>query len=123
MTFDKREVIEQLKLERRMVAEGGYGRSVRTPWKETSIFQDSPVCLNFREDGTPHPCEECMLDEFVPEGSRKEPVPCHHIPITRTGESIASLHSRDPEAAAKALLEWLDSTIERLEGELARENG
>ena len=39
MATDLRETLEQLKLERSILKDGGYGRSVRTPWKPTSLFR------------------------------------------------------------------------------------
>ena len=49
MSDDKRDVLEVLKFELSFLEQGGYGRSVRTPWKATSVFQDSPSCLNFND--------------------------------------------------------------------------
>lgn len=46
---DKRDGLDVLKFELAFLEQGGYGRSVRTPWKATSVFQDSPSCLNFNE--------------------------------------------------------------------------
>ena len=42
MSDDKRDILEVLKFELSFLEQGGYGRSVRTPWKATSVFQDSP---------------------------------------------------------------------------------
>ena len=44
MSNDKRDILEVLKFELNFLEQGGYGRSVRTPWKPTSIFQDSLSC-------------------------------------------------------------------------------
>ena len=49
MSDDKRDVLEVLKFELQFLEQGGYGRSVRTPWKATSMFQDSPSCINFND--------------------------------------------------------------------------
>ena len=43
---DDRKLLEILKAELSFIEEGGYGRSVRTPWLPKSIFQDSLSCLN-----------------------------------------------------------------------------
>jgi len=48
---DKRAVLDVLKFEFAFLEQGGCGRSVRTPWKATSVFQDSPSCLNFNDPG------------------------------------------------------------------------
>lgn len=118
---DKRGVIEELKLERRMITEGGYGRSVRTPWKDTQLFRDSTICLNYKEEEKQHPCTECLLHDYVPERHQNEDIPCHYIPLTKSGETIAALADRDSEAAERALVEWIDTTIAKLETELALE--
>ena len=72
MSDDKRDVLEVLKFELSFLEQGGYGRSVRTPWKATSAFQDSPSCINFNDPGRPHPCSECLLTDFVPTEAREE---------------------------------------------------
>jgi pyruvate-ferredoxin/flavodoxin oxidoreductase len=46
-TNDERDILEVLKEELEFIEQGGYGRSVRTPWKATSVFQDSLSCLNY----------------------------------------------------------------------------
>src|SRR5574340_277950 len=82
---DDRDILELLKFELSFLEQGGYGRSVRTPWKPTSLFQDSLSCLNYGEPDRPHPCSDCQLIDFVPESSRNETVPCHHIPLNPSG--------------------------------------
>ena len=39
MAKDERDILELLKAELDFVHQGGYGRSVRTPWQPKSIFQ------------------------------------------------------------------------------------
>ena len=41
MAKDDRDILELLKQELSFIEEGGYGRSVRTPWLPKSVFQDS----------------------------------------------------------------------------------
>jgi hypothetical protein len=115
---DDRDLLEVLKFELNFVEQGGYGRSVRTPWKATSLFQDSLTCLNYGEAEKTHPCEECLLYAMVPESSRNEKTPCHHIPLNGRGDTLASLDRRynEPEME-EALMEWLRSMIARLEKE------
>jgi hypothetical protein len=121
MADDLRDMIEQLKLERSILQDGGYGRSVRTPMKTEQLFRDSVTCLNVGQAVRRHPCSDCLLWEFVPNEHLEEDIPCHHIPLNADRETIAALEDRgDREAAEKALLEWLDSTIPQLEKELAR---
>ena len=121
MADDLRDMIEQLKLERSILRDGGYGRSVRTPGKAEQLFRDSVTCLNVGQTVRHHPCSDCLLWEFVPNEHLEEDIPCHHIPLNAGRETIAALEERgDHEAAEKALLEWLDRTILQLETELAQ---
>ena len=122
MAANLAQIIEQLKLERDIVRNGGYGRSVRTPWKPTTLFRDSVTCLNFGETVKKHPCNECLLWEWVPKEHRDSDIPCHYIPLNRQGDTIESLEIRgDREEAEHALLDWLESTIKRLEEQLAKQ--
>lgn len=122
MATDLKEILDQLKLERDILKDGGYGRSVRTPWKPTTLFRDSVTCLNFGETVKKHPCNECLLWEWVPETNRDEDIPCHAIPLTNEGETIRSLEEAgNREKAEEALLGWLDATIQRLEEKLRRD--
>ena len=115
------EIINQLKLQRSIVKDGGYGRSVRTPWKEERIFRDSITCLNVTEQVKKHPCNECLLWEWVPEDHKDEDIPCQFIPLNEQGHSIAELEEAGKrEEAEQALLAWLDSTIQKLEEKLAK---
>ena len=116
MSEQKRELLTKLKFELAFIEDGGYGRSVRTPHKSTSPFQDSLTCLNFGDPSRPHPCSECMLMQFVPESGKDEDVPCHHIPLDHESRTIATL---DPAEGEEVLKRWLRQEISRLEGELA----
>ena len=121
MSDDKRDVLEVLKFELSFLEQGGYGRSVRTPWKATSAFQDSPTCLNFNDPARPHPCSECFLTDLVPSESRQEDIPCHFIPLNNLGETVNSLerHAHQVELE-ETLRKWLRLTIARLENERAQ---
>jgi hypothetical protein len=123
MSDDKRDVLEVLKFELQFLEQGGYGRSVRTPWKATSIFQDSPSCINFSDAARPNPCSECLLTDFVPREAREESIPCHFIPLNQQGETVDSMerHALQIEME-EALKNWLRSTIARLERERAQQN-
>jgi len=124
MPADLKEIIDQLKLERDILKNGGYGRSVRTPQTPTRLFRDSITCLNFGEATKRHPCNECLLWEWVPENHQDEDLPCHFIPLNDRGDSIASLEdSEDRDEAEKALLGWLNSVIDHLEAKLAQSSG
>jgi hypothetical protein len=122
MESDLKEIISQLKLQRDIVKDGGYGRSVRTPGKEERLFRDSVTCLNVTEQVKKHPCNECLLWEWVPEEHKDEDIPCQFIPLNQQGQSIAELEEAGKrEEAEQALLVWLDSTIQRLEEKLAKQ--
>jgi len=115
---DERDVLEVLKFELNFLEQGGYGRSVHAPQTPTRIFQDSISCLNFGDPQRPHPCSECMLIDFVPESKRQEDVPCHHIPLSPAGETVATLESRErQQKLEESVIEWLRAVIARMEKE------
>jgi len=115
MSEQKRELLEKLKFELAFIEDGGYGRSVRTPQKATSPFQDSLTCLNFGDPLRSHPCSECVLMQYVPASGKEEDVPCHHIPLDQELRTIASLK---PAEGEEVLKQWLRNQIDRLEREL-----
>lgn len=116
--FNKKEVIDALKLEMSIIEGGGYGRSVRTPWRETTLFRDSVTCLNVGETEKHHPCGDCFLIEHVPDSCKDEGIPCHHIPLNAKGETIESLDQQGRrEEMEQALLEWIKATLRKLEQE------
>ncbi len=96
---DDRDALEVLKAELSFIEKGGYRRSVRTPWLPTSIFQDSPTCLNFGDPDRKRPCGDCLLMALVPRECRSEDVPCHHIPLTPEGETIQYLVCNETQDA------------------------
>ncbi len=116
------DVIEMLKIEKSILQDGGYGRSVRTPWKENRLFRDSVICLNLGEEMARIPCRECLLWDFVPAEHRREEIPCHFIPLNEMKETVYSLEQAGKrEEAEQALLDWLNQTIGHLEKRLAEE--
>jgi hypothetical protein len=115
MTKDDREPLDVLKAELDFIEKGGYGRSVRTPWQPPSIFQDSRSCINFGERRMKHPCEDCLLMDFVPSEARDEDVPCHHIPLNANGETIDDLQRKDQQSTEEALKDWIVASISLLE--------
>lgn len=122
MAADLKEIIGQLKLQRDILKDGGYGRSVRTPWKEETLFRDSITCLNVGEQVKKHPCNECLLWEWVPEEHKDQDIPCHFIPLNEQGKNIAELEEAGKhDEAEQALLVWLDNTIQKLEAKLVTE--
>ncbi len=122
MSKDERDVLEVLKFELDFLEQGGYGRWVRTPWKATSIFQDSPSCLNFNDPGRPHPCSDCLLIDFVPSDERTQDVPCHHIPLGPRGETVCTMeHGNNQLEIEDAVRNWLRATIRRIEQQRAEQ--
>ena len=120
MSEDKRDILEVLKFELQFLEQGGYGRSVRTPWKPTSIFQDSLSCLNFNDPERPHPCSECFLTDMVPDQLKQEEVPCHHIALNPEGETVHTMErQRNRPEMEETLKSWLRKEIQRIESERA----
>lgn len=122
MTQNGPEVLEVLKSERNFIEKGGYGRSVRSPWKPTSVFEDSPICLNYADPEKPSPCSQCLLIDFVPPEDREKAVPCHHIPLNPAGDTVDALDWQlDQHRMEEEVDCWLRSTINQLEEDQRRE--
>ena len=116
MTQDDRDILEMLKEELAFIEQGGYGRSVRTPWKPTSVFQDSLSCINFGYPYCAHPCTECHLLDFVPPEGRAAVVPCHNIPLNEAGETIETLEMEDNQQKLETEVKnWLRAKIRQIE--------
>jgi hypothetical protein len=121
MDKDDRDILSLLQQELDFIEQGGYGRSVRTPWKPQSIFQDSLTCLNFADPARSHPCTECHLVNFVSPEQRAAGVPCHQIPLNEAGDTVESLELQDNQAKTEATMkDWLRKQIKRIEAERAR---
>ncbi len=122
MANDERDILEVLKFELNFLEQGGYGRSVKTPWKPTSIFQDSLTCMNFGDPARSVPCDHCLLYDFVPGDRQNESVPCHHIPLTESGKTLEQLdRGYNQQELEDAVIGWLRRTIDRLERERAQQ--
>jgi hypothetical protein len=122
MSNDKRDVLEVLKFELNFLEQGGYGRSVRTPWELTSIFQDSPSCINFNSSEETHPCNECLLSDLVPAEAQAEQIPCHHIPLNQVGQTVHSMERQNTQAELEDSLKlWLRASIVRIEQERSQQ--
>jgi hypothetical protein len=116
MPTDDRDTLEVLKAELDFIEKGGYGRSVRTPWLPTSMFQDSLTCLNFGDPQQRHPCDECLLMALVPAERRSEKIPCHHIPLNPGGETVDFLERNGTQDEMEERVKnWLRNTIKFLE--------
>jgi hypothetical protein len=114
------EVLELLKFELRFLQDGGYGRSPRTPWRPSYIFEDSPSCPNLGDPTRPHPCSECLLMKFVPDELRNEKFQCRFIPLNDKDVTIDSLYRCGTQLELEeALAGWLRHQINCIEKRLA----
>ena len=110
------ETLELLRFELKFLEDGGYGRSPRTPWRPSNAFEDSPTCLNFDDASRPHPCNECLLMQFVPKERQDEGVPCRFIPLTEKGETVQDFYCSGTQIELEeALKAWLRKEISRIE--------
>jgi hypothetical protein len=122
MTEDNRDMLELLSEELSFLEKGGYGRSVRTPWKPTSVFEDSLSCLNYGYPYRAHPCTECQLMDFVPSDGRDDAVPCHRIPLNESGDTIDTLELDDnQQKMEESVKTWLRAKIQQIEATRAVE--
>ncbi|HMD15830.1 MAG TPA: hypothetical protein VKH18_04110 [Terriglobales bacterium] len=118
MSHEDGDILEILRFELKFLEEGGYACSPRTPWRAPYIFEDSPSCLNFEDSTRPHPCNECLLTQFVPAEFREEEAPCRFIPLNDKGRTVDSLYRTGTHAEiAEALRDWLRREISRIETE------
>lgn len=116
MANDDRDILEVLREELDFIDKGGYGRSVRTPWKPKSVFQDSLTCINYGYPYRAHPCSQCHLLDFVSPAHQGEDIPCHHIPLNEAGETIEKLELQDNEADLERKVgDWLRARIKEIE--------
>lgn len=119
---DDRDILELLKDELDFIEKGGYGRSVRTPWKPTSTFQDSLTCLNYGDPNRTHPCNECHLLDFVSPKHQVEEVPCHFIPLNEAGDTIEDLDAEGNQAQLEQKVrDWLRAKIKEVEKERTKQ--
>lgn len=120
MTKDDRDILEVLKFELSFLEDGGYGRTPHAPWRAPAIFEDSPICPNFCDPARPHPCETCLLEQFVPDGQRSEKIPCRFIPLTESGLTVDDLYRTGSQIEMEeALARWLRAQIQKIEQERA----
>jgi hypothetical protein len=118
MAKDQRNLLDVLKSELEFLESGGYGKPSRAKWRPQFVFEDSPTCLNYANPSQRKPCNDCVLIDLVPEGTRKEKIPCRHIPLNAQGETVDSLYrSGTQEELDAAVAAWLKSTICRLGSE------
>ena len=120
MAKDDRPILELLKAELAFMEQGGYGRSVRTPWLPKSAFQDSLTCINYGDPDRARPCKECHLTDFVPNEHHSEEIPCHFIALNEAGETIEDLEAQGNQAKLEVTLkQWMRSKIKQIEDQRA----
>jgi hypothetical protein len=90
MSHDRREVLQMLRFELNYLEQGGYDRD-RALLGTDSPFQGTFACINFGDPLRRHACHECLLHKFVPEDKHTEEFPCHYIPLSASGETVAEL--------------------------------
>jgi hypothetical protein len=118
MAKDERDLLEVLKMELNFLEKGGYGRPAREPWRPQCVFEDSPTCMNYDSKLDPGPCNDCILIGLVPQEAREEKIPCRHIPLTASGETLDSLYRYGDEyEIEETVRNWLVKAIARLEKE------
>jgi hypothetical protein len=118
MPKDERDLLEVLKMELAFLEGGGYGRAPREPWRPQCVFEDSPTCMNYDSKLNPGPCNDCILMELVPPESHKAKIPCRHIPLTASGETLDSLYRYGDEyEIEETVRNWLQKMIGQLENE------
>jgi hypothetical protein len=114
---DKRNLVDVLQRELEFVQRGGYAGSSRGLWRPLFVFEDSPTCLHPGVDPSLRPCAECVLIDLVPGECRGDRVPCLHIPLTQTGETVDDFYRcGTQEELESALTGWLHSRLEELRG-------
>jgi hypothetical protein len=119
--------LSTLRHELEFLDHGGYRRPVgsRQPlfcmetsvvWRQPLFFEDSPSCPKKRYEAC-FPERDCVLMGFVPIEQQHESVPCRHIPLNDTGETITSLSKAgaNEKQIETALRNWLVKSIARLE--------
>ena len=80
------------------------------------IFEDSPGCVRHGRKEAPTNCIGCVLMNFVPAEHRAEGIPCRHIPLNATGETLDSLYGYgNAREIEEAVGDWLRTTIDQLE--------
>ena len=86
------------------------GRSAPLSFEDSEICRSSPYfsCRSSR----------CSLMAFVPPEFRSEAVPCLHIALTESGETLDMLYrTSTSEKTNEAAQKWLASAIRKLEYE------
>ena len=112
------ELLEVLRFELNYLEQGSFDRD-RAFLGIESPFLGTFTCINFGDPLQAHTCRQCLLHQFIPGDKQNEEIPCHHIPLNASGETIAELiEKKDPKAMVAALEDWLRVKIAALESTL-----
>jgi hypothetical protein len=115
MSQDLSDVLQMLRYELNYLEQGGFDRD-RAAFGVESPFLGTFACINYGDPLRAHACRECLLHQFVPQDKRTEEFPCHYIPLSASGETIAELIAKkDPNRMVFSLKQWLRTTIANLE--------
>lgn len=110
------ELLKVLSQELEFLEHGGYREPSRNPWKASSMFVDSPTCINHGRPRRPRPCTECPLMEFVPPEGKKAALPCHHIPLTQSGDTVNSVERWGNQNELEEIVRnWLKAKIREIQ--------
>ena len=124
MAGDERDLLQVLKFELSFLDKGGYHESTRERWRSPFFFEDSPTCMNYDSKENPAPCEQCILMGLVPDDDKGQKIPCRHIPLNASGETLDSLYrSASHEEIEEIMRGWLRTTIEKLESAPLQKGG
>src|SRR5262249_25654581 len=108
MTPSKKDVLATLQTELAFVERGGYRAPKQTAWRLQFIFEDSPTCLNSRNLGERHPCSQCALIDFFPNGHKQRNFLCRYIPLDDSAHTLDLLYRTATEEEAHAMVaNWL----------------
>ena len=90
MSQNSSDVLQMLRYELNYLEQGGFERD-RAMFGTESPFLGTFACVNYGDPLQAHACRECLLHQFVPEEKQTEEFPCHYIPLSASGETVAEL--------------------------------
>jgi hypothetical protein len=112
----RKQLLQALKRELGFFDAKGYGRPFRSEWRPTLLLRDSPVCINYSSTGRQHACSECPLFTLVPLSKQEAALPCHHIPLNASGNTISALYQKGTQALLdQRYRDWLCNLIREFE--------
>jgi hypothetical protein len=72
--------------------------------------------MNYDSKENPGPCSDCVLMPLVPLERAPERIPCRHIPLNVSGETLDSLYQHiNQNEIGETVGGWLRAIIQRLE--------